>query len=66
MDSRWLAISEAAAYAKISRSNLYKFIAAGRLPVSKLGARTLVDRADIDALIEGGAAPAATGAEHGQ
>jgi excisionase family DNA binding protein len=57
MDARWMTVAEGAQYARISRSGLYKFIAAGRLPVRKLGARTLVDRRDIDALIEGDAAP---------
>jgi excisionase family DNA binding protein len=52
-----MTVAEGAQYARISRSGLYKFIAAGRLPVRKLGARTLVDRRDIDALIEGDAAP---------
>jgi excisionase family DNA binding protein len=54
---RWMTVAEAATYARISRSGLYKLIAAGRLPIRKLGARTLVDRRDIDALIEGTAAP---------
>jgi excisionase family DNA binding protein len=58
MDGRWLAITEAAAYARISRSGLYKFIAAGRLKVYKLGSRTLIRSADLDALIESGTAPA--------
>lgn len=61
MDARWMTVAEGAQYARISRSGLYKFIATGRLPIRKLGARTLVDRCDIDRLIEGTAAPTATG-----
>jgi excisionase family DNA binding protein len=59
MDARWMTVAEGAAYARISRSGLYKFIAAGRLPIRKLGARSLIDREDIDRLIEGTAAPTA-------
>jgi excisionase family DNA binding protein len=62
MDGRWMTVAEAAAYARISRSGLYQFVASGRLPIRKLGARTLVDRGDVDRLIESGTASAAGGA----
>lgn len=48
----WLSVAEAATHARVSRSKLYLLIAAGALPVRKLGARTLVNRAELDALID--------------
>lgn len=53
----WLSAAEAARYARIGRTRLYEIVKAGALRPRKLGRRTLFARAEIDALIEGGAAP---------
>jgi excisionase family DNA binding protein len=57
----WLTYPEAATYSKASRSKLYQEVRAGRLKVYKFGARSLLRRSELDALIEAGAAPAAAG-----
>ena len=59
--STWLSVAEAATHARVSRSSLYLLIAAGALPVRKLGRRTLIARAELDSLIEAGTAPTAPG-----
>lgn len=56
--STWLSVTEAATHARVSRSSLYLLIAAGALPVRKLGRRTLIAREELDALIISGTAPA--------
>ena len=45
-------INEAARILGIGRSTLYVIIKDGRLPVRKLGKRTLIHRADIDLLVD--------------
>ncbi len=46
-----LSILEAAKALGIGRSTLYVLIREGRLPVKKLGIRTLILKADLDAFI---------------
>jgi len=55
--NRWMTYPEGAKYTKASRSKLYQEVKAGRLKVYKFGARSLLRRSDLDALIEGGSAP---------
>lgn len=58
---RNLRIVAAVAYSGISRSELYRLAAAGRVRFIKSGATTLVDVASLDAYIDGlPAAPIAT------
>lgn len=45
-------VDEAAAYLRISRSNLYWLFRNGDLRPAKVGGRTLVRRVDADALLE--------------
>ena len=59
--TRWLTIREGAAYARISKSGLYVIAKAGGLRIHKLGGRSLVDRHELDRLIETGTAPAGRG-----
>lgn len=54
---KWLTPAEAAAHCRIGKTNLYGLIKRGALRPRKLGKRTLISREDIDALIEGTAAP---------
>ena len=53
----WLSIFDPARYARIGKTRLYQLINLGELRPRKLGRRTLLARAEIDALIEAGSAP---------
>lgn len=53
----WLSAAEAAHYARVGRTKLYELIKTGALKPRKLGRRTLIARAELDALIDNGAAP---------
>lgn len=46
-----LSVNEAAAYLRVSRVHVYNLLRAGKLPVVKVGGRTLIRRSDADALI---------------
>jgi excisionase family DNA binding protein len=59
--TRWLTIREGAAYARISKSGLYVLVSRGEVRIHKLGGRSLVDRHELDRLIETGTAPAGRG-----
>lgn len=48
---RLLTVSEAAECLGIGRTNVYALIKKGELPLVKIGGRSLVDPADIAALI---------------
>jgi excisionase family DNA binding protein len=47
-----LSIIEAARTLGIGRSTIYRLIGEGRLPIRKIGRRTLILRSDIDTFIE--------------
>lgn len=47
-----MSINQAAAYAGLSRSTIYRLMQRGELQTLKIGSRRLVRRADIDALLE--------------
>lgn len=51
-DPKMLSILEAARFLGIGRSTIYEVIKQGRLPVRKLGRRTLVRRDDLDRFID--------------
>jgi excisionase family DNA binding protein len=51
----WLTVQEAIRYSKRGKTTLYAMFKDGTLRPRKLGRRTLVARAEIDALIEGAA-----------
>ncbi|HEY9579679.1 MAG TPA: helix-turn-helix domain-containing protein [Rhizorhapis sp.] len=44
-------VNEAAAAAGISRTKLYELINTGELPLVKIGRRSLIRRADLEALL---------------
>jgi excisionase family DNA binding protein len=48
----WLTQAEACQHARIGRSTLWKLCKSGALRARKLGARILISRAELDALIE--------------
>ena len=50
---RLRSINQSADKLGLSRASIYRLHQAGRLPFVKLAGRTLVDDADIEALIEG-------------
>lgn len=50
-DALAYAPADAAQRAGISRSRLYELIAAGEIPARKLGTRTLILRADLEAYL---------------
>lgn len=52
-----LSIPEAADYFRSSRGHVYNLLRRGELLSVKVGGRTLIRRADVDALIERSAAP---------
>lgn len=50
-DFSTLSIAQTARFLGIGRSTLYNLIKAGRLPVRKLGKRTLILRDDLDQFV---------------
>ena len=52
--ARLQSINQAAAHLGLSRATIYRLHSRGILPFVKLAGRTLVDEADIEALIEAG------------
>lgn len=52
LDKHTLSIAEVTKALGVGRSTLYALIKEGRLPVRKLGTRTLVLRSDLEAFIE--------------
>ena len=55
----WFTVQEAIRYSKRGKTSLYAMFKAGTLRPRKLGKRTLIARAELDAANEAGAAPAA-------
>lgn len=51
---RWFTIDEAAEYARCSRQRIYNLRSSGRLSRHGDGGRALVDRQELEALIQGG------------
>jgi len=51
---RLRSINQSADRLGLSRASIYRLHQSGQLPFVKLAGRTLVDEADIDALIEAG------------
>ncbi len=51
-ERRLLTVKEACDYLRISKVSLYKLINQGKLKPVKIGKRTLIDKADLDRLIE--------------
>ncbi len=47
-----LTVKEATQYLKISKVTLYKLIKEGKIKPVKIGKRTLIDKNDLDRLIE--------------
>lgn len=54
-DRRGLSVREAAQYLGIGTTSLYKLIRQGRVRIIKLGSRTIVPRAEIERVLNGGA-----------
>jgi len=52
MEERLLTVKEAMSYLKIGRTTLYHLIKQGRIKPVKIGKRTLIDKEDLDRLIE--------------
>ncbi len=52
IEKRLLTIPEACEYLRISRATLYRHIKEGRIKPVKIGKRTLIDKRDLDLLIE--------------
>lgn len=44
-------INEAAAASGIGRTKIYELVRSGELPLVKIGARTLIRRADLEAML---------------
>jgi excisionase family DNA binding protein len=52
--ARWLSIDEAADYIRASRQRIYDLRSSGRLSRTGDGGRAVVDRAELDRLLERG------------
>jgi len=52
--TRLLSIPEAAESLGINWSTIYRLVTAGKIPLIKLGSRSLLDPADISALVAAG------------
>jgi excisionase family DNA binding protein len=50
---RWLTPAEACEFARIGRTTLYRLCRKGHIRPRKIGARTLIARAELDAFIDG-------------
>lgn len=50
-DPRWLSISEACAYAKFSKSSIWRYHKAGLLTIHRIGGKHLVDASELDLVI---------------
>jgi excisionase family DNA binding protein len=48
---RWMSLAEAAAYLRVGLSTVRDWLRDGRLTRYKAGARTLLDRRELDALV---------------
>ena len=57
----WLSPAEASHHARIGKTRLYELLKSGALRPRKLGKRTLISRAELDALIDAGTAPTTAG-----
>jgi len=55
-NSRWMAVSESAVYCRISESKMRKLIAAGEVPINRIGGKILLNRRELDYLILTGTA----------
>lgn len=53
IETRLHTIPEAAAFLRVSRSQVYVLARRGVLPTRKLGNKSLIARADIDRLVDG-------------
>jgi excisionase family DNA binding protein len=53
--SRYMTIAEAAAYLRCSRQRVYDLLSQRRLQRYKDGARTLIERDELEAYLDGGA-----------
>lgn len=51
-DQRCFQPKDAAAYLGISRSTIWRYIRAGKLPTMKLGAIVLIEKSALDALLQ--------------
>ena len=51
-ERRLLTVNEALEYLRISRPTFYRLIKQGKIKPVKIGKRTLIDKADLDRLIE--------------
>lgn len=54
-----LTAQEAADYLKLKKSTVYEMIKRGEIPSAKIGKQLRINRADLEALLPGGGAPAA-------
>ena len=54
LDRVLLTVPEACDYLRISRATLYRHIKQGKITPIKIGRRTLIDKSDLDRLIEEG------------
>ena len=52
IEKRLLTVKEACEYLRIGRSTLYRHIKQGKIKPVKIGKRTLIDKNDLDRLIE--------------
>jgi len=60
LEPRLVSVAEAASYLAISQRGVWNLIAAGSLPSVRLGRRVLIDREQLDRLINASAAAGAT------
>lgn len=52
-EPRWLIGTEAAPYARVNASTMYRWIKLGRVRATKVGGRWYIRREDLDALLAG-------------
>jgi excisionase family DNA binding protein len=60
-EAEYVSVDASAVLSGLSRETLYRHAREGRLPLHKVGRRTLVKRTDLIALVEGSGARAAGG-----
>lgn len=50
---RFFNVREASAYVRVSRSRFYELLKEGKIRARKLGARTLIERQELDRFLDG-------------
>lgn len=57
MESRWMSVPQAAEYLRVSVFTIYRATKKGKIPHARVGARVLIDKIALDAMLEKNSIP---------